>query len=496
MRDHSPVLFEEFNGLYQRGSFDAVPADHFSECQNIQFTESGFRTRDGLDTYLANNLGLGDVVRMYTFVQESGQSILVLDSNANIYDVQGASVLGPILHVDGMTDFGFVSIAGRAYLTPCDGITGLEDEFVYVYQGDGTPARKAAGAAPTTAEGALAAANGAAGHVQAGVHIFAAVYETNTGFLTALGPTVFPTVTAGGSTKVNLTNIPVSALSHVDRVHIVATKTIPTALYTGNTEGYQFFFIPEASVTNGTTTLTVDFYDIELLEDASHLIDILSEIPASVGLNTFHNRMISYAEFGDDLSLCRVSYPSEPEAMDAIDGFVVFPLDGKPITNGQEYRDTLYLFKQTKTSAWTDNGDSPANWPMSLIDQGIGCSVHGMGLVLDAGGANIEFLIITDYSGIMLFNGFFSRPELTYKIQDLWLALDRDVFEEMQLLNDTIRQIIYVATMERTILYGDYSNGMSAKSIKWAPWIFDVEVNTIALINTNTLLIGSSAVLV
>ena len=136
MRDHNPLILEEFNGLFIRGDFDSVPADHFADCDNVQFIQGGFRTRDGLDTYFANNLGIYDVIRMYTFVQESGQSVLILDKYGDIYDVQGSTVLGPILSIPTMTDFGFVSMNGRAYLTPCNGVTGLQNEFIYVYEGD------------------------------------------------------------------------------------------------------------------------------------------------------------------------------------------------------------------------------------------------------------------------------------------------------------------------------------------------------------------------
>jgi hypothetical protein len=41
------------------------------------------------------------------------------------------------------------------------------------------------------------------------------------------------------------------------------------------------------------------------------------------------------------------------------------------------------------------------------------------------------------------------------------------------------------------MLFGDYSNGLDPKNIRWTPWTFDIETNTIALIETNTLAIGS-----
>ena len=41
------------------------------------------------------------------------------------------------------------------------------------------------------------------------------------------------------------------------------------------------------------------------------------------------------------------------------------------------------------------------------------------------------------------------------------------------------------------MLYGDYTNGLNPKDIKWTPWSFDIETTTIALVQTNTLVIGA-----
>src|SRR6202008_2690304 len=100
-------------------------------------------------------------------------------------------------------------------------------------------------------------------------------------------------------------------------------------------KGYQFFFVPGGRIANNTSTeITVSFYDADLLEDASHLIDNFSEIPAVVGLNTYHGRMIAYTTTLD-ISLIGVSAPGEPEAINSVDGLLIVPLDGNPITNAQ-----------------------------------------------------------------------------------------------------------------------------------------------------------------
>lgn len=485
MRDHEPIVIQEFNGLWRRGDPDATPPDHFVDCNNIKFKQGGVLVRDGLDTFLP----IPNVLRSYTFVQESGQSELILDSDGNLYD--STYYPTPILTIATMTDFSFVSIAGRAYITPCDSETGLDNEFVYVYKGDGTAARKAAGEAPVDSpDGQLTVANSATtGTVEAGYHIFAVVYETDTGFLTSLGPT-FKALLAPGAKKVDLTNMPVSPNSYVINKHICSTKAIAASFYTGNVSGYNFYFIPGAVFANATLTGTVDFYDADLLESASHLQDLFEEIPAGVGLGTYHSRMLVYGTF-DDISVCYVSMPGEPEAISQVDGLIIVPLDGNPLTNAQEFRDVLYLFKQTRTVAYNDNGDVPSAWLPVILDQGIGAPLHGISTVLDSGGVNIDYLVIANPNGIILFNGAYTHPELSWKINDFWLEIDFGFYRFLQIINDSLNEVLYVVLDTGDILVGDYGNGLDPKNIRWVTWEVNMEVTTIAIINTNQLIMGS-----
>jgi hypothetical protein len=499
MRDHVPVLIDEFNGFWKRGDDEAVPLDHFSDVQNIAFFEKGFRTRDGINPFIIDPedcINMSNVKRIYAYVaQGQHNSMLVLDNAGNIFHTNSPTPCVPILTVIGMDDFAFVSIAGRAYISPNNSVLGLENEFIYVYKGDGTPARKAAGAGPSSTP--IVAAAGGAGNVEAGTRIFGVVYETDTGFLTQVGGLV--DVTLDGTTEVDLSSIPTSLDTFVIARHIVATRAINPTLFTGDLEGYQLFFVPDGEIPNNVaTTISVNFYDADLLDDASHLLDILSEIPAAVAINTYHERMVLGGMFGEDnkeWSLVRASVAGEPEAFDAVNGLFYVPADDYPITNVQEYRDVLYVFKQIRTYGVPDNGDYPASWPVAVLDQGIGAATHGIAAVLDSGGVNIDYLIIVDYSGVMLFNGSFQRPELSYKIKDYWMNLDRDFFYSIQILNDSLSQIIYATLPNQRLLVGYYENGLDAKSIKWSIWKFDVEVSTITLINTNTLIIGATGLI-
>lgn len=625
VRDHRPVVIEQFNGLWDRGDDESCPLDHFTQADNIQYFNSGFKTRDPIDKYQNDNVALGRIVRVYNYVMQTGQSLLVLREGGDIFHVIGASTVhGPILSIAEMEDFGFVAYNGRAYITPFSSIAnsegvnsefGLDGEFVYVYKGDGTLARKAAGFPPSNgslkpfvvfnsavdgavtkgvhvlavafnggvlgptvfpvvetpgdkqiqltnipigplgttsrtivmthaidpkdyvadqtsytyytaltiadnetvsakinlADASLVAVYGPGatappleealflentdedGFVDFGFHLVGVVYETDTGYLTAPGPEFFAGQTyVDIKKKVKVTNIPVSPESFVTKRHIVSTKWIPE--YNGDQIGYQFFFVPEGTLEdNVTTEIELSYYDSDLLSDASHLIDNFSEIAAGVNLTTYHSRMVLVGEF-DNPSVARVSAAGEPEAINQVDGLIIAPLDGNPLTNAQEFRDILYLFKKTRTISYSDNSDEPATWAEDVIDQGVGAPVHGIATVLDSGGVNVDYLLIADWSGFMLFNGVYARPELSWKIEDLWFTFTRNDFRYIQVVNDSLGKKLWMTLpppIRHIVLHADYGNGLDAKNIRWAKWLFDAKIATTTLIETNKLILGA-----
>ncbi len=500
MRDHKPITLDKFNGLWDRGDKDTTPLDHFSDGENIRFIDSSsFGTRDGIGRHQNVAVPLGNIVRIYNYVTQVQNTLLVLTydgTTGKIYHVvDSTTVFGPILTIVGMTDFGFTPYAGRAYITPFSTVSigglnvekGMTGEFLYVYLGDGTAARKAAGTNPA---GTLNVANGAVGHTDAGLHLFGVVGETDTGFLSA--PFSFVPFTTSAALSVSFSGVPTFTGTQWIKRHIVATIIINN--YNGNTEGYQYFFIPGATINDNVATVLPDisFYDADLLEDASHLLDNYTEIPAGIGLCLYHNRLVLYTSY-TDISLALVSAVGEPEAISQIDGLLIVPPDGNPITNAQEMRDVLYLFKRNKTVAFVDNSDVPSSWPLSGIDSAIGTCVHGIATVIDSGSSNIDYLIVASFGGIYIFNGRYSLPELSYKIANFWTSQDSNESRFIQIINDPIEGILYCSLPDHRLLIGDYNNGLDPKKIRWMPWLFDVKVNTIALTNINDLIIGAES---
>lgn len=498
MRDHELIVIEDFKGLWQRGDLETCPLDHFTDCENVVFQESAVLVRNGVGPLLDAASALGNVLRIYNFTMQTGDSLLVLTDDGVIHHVVSTVLVHTVLTIVAMTDFGFVAFAGRAYITPYNSTTdskgmknqiGIDGEFLYVYKGDGTVARKAAGAPPSG--GALIATPGAGTFSDLGFHIFAVVYETDTGYLTALGPEIFATATSVSEIQgYTISNIPVSPDTFVTKRHIVATKTIP--FYNQDQDGYQFYFVPEGNIDDNVTTVkVVSFFDLDLLSDASHLIDNFEEVPAGVALGLFGSRMVLTTEF-DNISLARLSAPGEPEAFDQVDGLVIIPLDGTPITNIQEFRGLLYIYKKNQTFVVSDNEDEPSTWIVINVDNGIGCEVHGIGQILDSGGVNADFVLVCGYAGIFLFNGTYARPELSYKVLDLWNAQDKNNFQRVQVVIDAIHQVIYMCLTDGRVLFGDFSEGINPKSIKWGKWSYNTKVSSLAITETDKLIVGTN----
>lgn len=494
MRDHEPIVIEDFNGLWDNGDEDSCPADHFLEATNIQYFDGGFETRDGIDLYQSVGTNLNNIVRIHPYKMTTGLTLLALDTSGNIHHIVSPTVTHTnILSIGAMTDFNVVSWAGRAYITPfstdANGIEkGLSGQFLYVYLGAGVAARKAAGVTGVGA-GSLTIANGIAGLMDAGLHIFGVVGETDTGYLSQ--PVRLTSFTVDANFTVSFAAIPTFTGAFWTKRHLVASIAIPN--FNGDLEGYQLFFIPGATLNDNVTVIlnNVQFFDADLIDDASHLSENFSEIPAGVGLCTFHGRLILTTTF-NDTSVAYASVEGEPEAINQVDGVLIVPLDGNPITNCQEFRDVLYLFKLTRTVGYPDNNDVPATWKMFVVDEAEGVPVHGIGTVLDAGGTNVDYLLCANLNGLMIFDGRFAEVPLTQKIRNFWFAQDRTDFRALEIVNNSIASMLYIVLPDGTMLHANWQNGLDPVAIKWAHWTFLINVTTVEIINIDQIVLGSA----
>src|SRR3990172_10417295 len=113
MRDHKPIKMEEFNGLWKRGDPESAPLDHFTDCNNIQYIESGFKTRDGISFYLGDEAAPEvEILRIHPYTMQDRLIHLFLTTDGKIFRDDAPSIGGEILTIVGMTDFNCVSIAG------------------------------------------------------------------------------------------------------------------------------------------------------------------------------------------------------------------------------------------------------------------------------------------------------------------------------------------------------------------------------------------------
>lgn len=150
MIDQSKIEIEDFQGLYRWYDEDTVPVNHFKDCLNLEYFPKAFKSRSGL-TLLHNTIGetIGLPRRIHRFeIPGEDDRLIVLDDIGGLYD----SVIGfssPILTIGSMTDFSMVSLFGRAYISPHDGLEGLQDTPLYVYDPSvSSVARLAAGDPP------------------------------------------------------------------------------------------------------------------------------------------------------------------------------------------------------------------------------------------------------------------------------------------------------------------------------------------------------------
>lgn len=473
---YNDISIRQFNGLWDRGQDDTVPKDHFIDILNMIWDGDDVTTRDGsvLDVAKAT------IDRVHEYKIQGQASRLLILSGANIYDTAdlSTSILGPAssgVTFSGMTDFSMCVFYNRAYITPHNRVEGMAGQSVYVYNGSGV-ARLAAGVKPS---GSITAALSGSGNIEKGVHYFAVVYETASGHYTVPGPDTFSEFDVTVSTGVSVVLTPPYSTAAVKR-HIVSTRAIATESNTGNQGGYSYYFIPNATITggSGSTTITVSFYDAELLDSADYLFNQLATIPACVNLVPFNGRMVTMGEDGGE-SFIRVSKAGQPESFDSISGYIkVGTEESDSIRTAFEFREILYVAKPNRFYAIADNGLVPGSWIPIPIDKGTGSTVYGVGTVLDTPGTHMNYSVIATKQGLSLFDGTFAPLELSHKIESLWKRINKSAFDHVQTVLDTVNKIVYVAvpldsaTKPSHILVGDYSRGMEPFRVRWSVWTF------------------------
>ena len=483
MASHRPITLRNLQGLWDRGENDSCPRDHLLDSLNMVFDGDDLKTRDGS----TEQITLAGIKRIFEYKRIGEASrYLILAADGKLYD--STDLVTPILTIAAMTDFSFVNFFNRAYISPHDRVSGLSGENVQVYDGTGV-ARVAAGAAPS---GSIITADGASGDIEAGTHLIAVAYESDSGYITVPGPTLFDAYVAPGAKKCDLSTVPTGPAGIAKR-HILATKSI--ASYDGNQTGYVFYFVPGATITdNVTTTITIDFFDANLISDATYLFDQLTTLPAGLGLCELDGRLVLWGADGLE-SIVYISKAGEPESINSVDGFmVVDPTEAGIVTNCFGFRGSLVVCKKRRLYQATPTSSNAGYWPWISIDRGKGTTVFGLANIIDSRGTNLDYAIIADQSGVYLFDGVVREPDLTWKIRDFWRdRLNQTVLEVIQVAVDPVAKCIYIAvpldsaTEPTYILTGDFQNGLNHEKIRWLLWEFPVKCTSILVQEDATL---------
>ena len=489
LEDYKRKEFDDVYGFYDRGQIDQVPEGYFSDCLNLDFNKGEWKTRVGIST--AINLATYIPVRFINFADPTiGPITILLDSSGNFYTFSArSSDAGTSIRftVAGCTDFSAIKMYGRIYIAPHTGEYGVSAQTLRVFIPHTTTVasdefRNAAGLAPTAA-GAIGAANGAAGVVNAGTYKIAVAYITTSGFVTKPGPEVASVFTATtyvspGSVKIDLTSIPTGPSGTSSRQIIITKAGLE-----------EYYFLPTAYggviADNTTTTATLNFDDTtDLVDSADYLFDLLTTIPAPLVLQEYNSKLVTGGEAAIP-SILRVSRNGEPEAFDSVNGIVtVNKDDGFTIRNLNVMRDVLYAWKNLGLYSIRDNGDDPSTWGVNTIDQSVNVGVHGISQFFDMSGVRMarDWTLIADKSGILLFDGILRKPPITENIDDLWQSINYSYYHNIVLVVDEHRHKIYcvfpdtTSTVPNKFIMGDYGecpgNVPEANTIKWSIWSF------------------------
>lgn len=457
-----------FNGLWKRGALDACPPDHLTVCSNFSFPGNGqARTRE--QKIVLKNFPGHTIVDYFPIVitvagaQQTGY--LFLDSDGKLYDFAG-SLLATWTGADGFTA---INIFGRTYLCPTQKGFALPgtDGFLYYYMYDsGSIFNLAGGAGPVSAP---THGSDAAGIVDAGDHKIYVAFQTRTGYISPLSPAL--TVTSDGVHNIAVTGIPTGGADVVARVIFmtVANQLEP-------------FFVPGGTINdNTTTTFNIDVHDSALVRSADYLFDLQQpKIPAGSALLFYHGRLVIVGNVGAPNTIL-ISKQNDPETFSIITDFISLPVDfGFNNSNGgMIVRDVLYITKPNATFSTQDNGNDPNTWPVTVTDAALGAFNTGISNFSHALPAQDVFdtAFLVHPSGLLLFNGNYSDPPLSWKIDDLWRTMNSQKVYLTQIAHDVWHKRVYVAFSNNqnfpdTLLMMDYKEGLTPQKVKWSEWSF------------------------
>lgn len=509
LEEYGEAMVDKFFGLYARGLRDDATPDHCTVSQNIAYNKRGeIKVRDGTILSIGTTT---PVKRMFVAAlnhNDTQSIVLTCDGAGNIYRSDTGTVL---LNVPGMVDFAAINAFSFTLISPILSAPAASNP-VYIWQGafgnpaaDPIPIRPAAGPGPGV--GMSGVESGTAGNCDIGVHEFAVSFVTNTGYTTQPGPMTAPPdettfqavkVTSTGGFCITLNNIPIGGPQVTER-QILATQADQLEFfYAGGQILQGGVLVPWDGVIhdNTTTSITISFFDTDLVISADELFDLLPIIPGGTfsligGMAFYHGRVFYW---GGEFNLIRVTDAGSTETINNVSGFIQLPdqFDGNDVTNCCNIQDSLYFFKFVGIFSVLDNGGEPSSWQIITVDAGAGCSsCQSLGTINMATPAfpQNQVALVTDFGGLYLFTGAIVQPPLSHKINDIWIGLQNTThLDGTTLAVDPYGKLIYIAIKGSVnfpgypnLLVADYNDGLDPDNIKWAVWTFPFSIQSIGM---------------
>lgn len=485
-RDQSPVVIDDFLGLYYRGrgvlqGFDRdaeleCPPGYQTLLNNTIYYERGIGVRPGSVVTLS---AIANIVDIYPFI--SNGRYIVMNNLGAVYDT-GVSTSTPIVTFSTGDRLSLLHLnQTRCLLSPHNLDVGKASQFVHIWDPAlmGSATRKMAGAAPTgTFTVAVSATNG---NCEPGIHILAVSFEFNTGFITK--PALYQRVTSPSGTKkcIDLTAIPTGPTGVVAR-HIFMSQVVRND--DGNNENPELFFakrVGDNTTTSLSGTSAINLFDTQLQQSADYLKDVLVEVPAGLCLGFYQGRVQVGGENANPGTV-RTSMPGDYETFRASHGFLDVPKEGGTVRNLAELAGLFYIFKGDLTYGTQDNGQSPNRWVVTIVDSGLGTVVNGIARLPASRGYSSDSLLVCTKAGVARFTGVYDETMLSYNVDDIYqLKLSQFGHNAITIVQDPVAKRIYVSNSTAVnILYGDYQRGLNFNTIRWSEWTFYQTINCLS----------------
>ena len=181
-----------------------------------------------------------------------------------------------------------------------------------------------------------------------------------------------------------------------------------------------------------------------MIDDATDLFLHNSEVKAGLGLCDYGGRLCVWGADGEE-NIIRVSKINNPESFSQLDGFVIVdPQDVQGVTNCWPFRGQLYIQKSDKTFITSGNNNSPSTWPVDAVDLGIGGEINSVASINDTKGLNLDYTLIATQQGVLLFNGIYQHPEVTWNIESLWKTIPKGGINTIQVIHNPALRRIYI----------------------------------------------------